>query len=244
MTTIVVDGLAFSGREQVASLLSRALGCPVVDSERLAELAAQDGHDPDVFMQRLEKPCSLWRRVSDFWELNLLYVARGTLSPHDFLPSSLLFWAYAPQGQDTLTDANKVLDKSSMKKLLCKLLTKETGQGHVVVVGCGAQGVLKDASNLVKIFLVASLKVRIMRAVHELGLVYEEAKRLVQKMDDGRRRFLRQVFGLLWNDPTNYDLVLDTGVVAYPEAAALTCKTALSRFDISVEELGLAQAGG
>ena len=63
MTTITIDGYAWSGREQVASLLAKALNSKLIDGNYLALSAERRGIDHDLFLNRLETDHSLTRRV-------------------------------------------------------------------------------------------------------------------------------------------------------------------------------------
>ena len=96
-------------------------------------------------------------------------------------------------------------------------------QGDVVILGRGAGVITADDPRAFRVHLVAPLEVRIARIATLNGLKgskgLEEARRRVLDSDYARHAFHTHLFGIDWNDPLNYELVLNTMELT-PEQAA------------------------
>ena len=83
MTTITIDGYAWSGREQVASLLAKALNSKLIDGNYLALAAERRGIDHDLFLKRLETDHTLIRRVGDFITRSMILTSLSSYYTHE-----------------------------------------------------------------------------------------------------------------------------------------------------------------
>lgn len=214
MAIIAVDGLSWSGRDEVARRLATALGWPLVGPEELADVADHLGVDGEEFLERVERPYGLRQRFADF------FTFAGLGNPG--MPNVLI--GVAAEAGSPLMDGlipYFPLTPSRMRAALHKVVTWVTGAGPTVLVGAGAQHVLRGTDDVLRVFLVASKDVRARFAMEALEVTLDEAIRRVEQADAGSRRFLRQVFGLKRHDPSDYDLVLDTGAVSAVSAASL-----------------------
>ncbi len=104
-----------------------------------------------------------------------------------------------------------------------KAVHELVGQGSVVILGRGAGVIMADDPRIFRINLIAQLETRIERIAVQFGLSgkkgLEEARRRVLDTDFARSAFHTHLFGVDWNDPLNYELVLNTGELT-PEQAA------------------------
>ena len=81
-----------------------------------------------------------------------------------------------------------------------------------VIVGRGADYILKDNVNLIRIFLYAPLKYRINKVKEMYNDTYDEAKRNVINSDKSRATYYEIITGQKWGDKNNYDLVLNCDI--------------------------------
>jgi cytidylate kinase len=93
------------------------------------------------------------------------------------------------------------------------------GRGDVVLVGRGAQVVLKDYPNVFKGRIVAPLEVRARRIKEQRKVSVEEAREFAQKHDTKRRALLNTVYHDDLRDWDLFNIVLNT-VSHTPEAGA------------------------
>lgn len=232
MSIIIVDGQAWSGREEVASLLARDLRCLLIGGEKLAKWAERRGIDHEEFLERLEQPYGFFRRLGDFIARGLTYSGTGTLGspePHTAYPFIPYLHADLEPGvvgiASPLPEGAWPLDIQQMRKLLPSLLLENIGPGHAVVALSGAQGALKEIPDVLKVFLVALPETRAMRASVELDIGLDEARKRVQQVDKARGRFAKQVFGLSWDDSSSHDLYLDTGTLTHGDVVGIILRT-------------------
>ena len=81
-----------------------------------------------------------------------------------------------------------------------------------MIVGRAADHVLKDAPNVVRIFIHAPLEYRIGRVMEVYGDTREQAERNIARSDKARAMYYKNISGLEWGDESNYELVLDSSV--------------------------------
>jgi cytidylate kinase len=92
-------------------------------------------------------------------------------------------------------------------------------RGNVVIVGRGAQIVLRNIPGVFKARIVAPRELRIKRVMDQKKVSMEEAATYVEKYDHQRQSLIRSIFNKDLRDLRLYDLIINT--VAYtPEGAA------------------------
>jgi len=144
------------------------------------------------------------------WDKNLLEriaeryrLDRAMLELVDETESS---WVYDVLG--TWMDC-KIVSHDRYVSYLTRVILAVTRQHHCVLVGRGAQFVLPPDKGLA-VRIIAPLEVRIERVMRQKGLSASQARRYVEETDRGRREFVRRFFHHDIDDPTLYDLVINT----------------------------------
>jgi cytidylate kinase len=102
-------------------------------------------------------------------------------------------------------------------------------RGRAVILGRGAPYILPAARSL-RVLVVAPREVRVARVAREEGLPAREAEERVAQRDAERQRFLRLDFGVEPDDPTLYDLVVNTATLGIEASAALVIDALRKRF--------------
>ena len=69
--------------------------------------------------------------------------------------------------------------------------------------------------------LVAPEAARLRSAIERLQIPAEEAPGVLAESDRNRERYHREYYGRDWNDPANYHMVLNTGLIGYRASADL-----------------------
>lgn len=82
---------------------------------------------------------------------------------------------------------------------------------NVVIVGRGGNFLVKDVPHAYSIHVRAPLEFRIERITRREGVDRETAGWLCEKTDNGRACFIQTIYGKRWDDPAEYDSVLDAG---------------------------------
>ena len=84
-------------------------------------------------------------------------------------------------------------------------------EGEVVILGRAGQVVLAGRPDAVHVRIIAPPEVRCRRIASQQGIPAAAARAQLQQSDRTRRAYVREAYGVNWNDPQLYDLVLNTG---------------------------------
>ncbi|MFZ0960193.1 MAG: cytidylate kinase family protein [Terriglobia bacterium] len=128
-------------------------------------------------------------------------------------------------------------------------LAEEVKDGKVVYHGNAGHLMLKGAAPVLRIRIIAPIEMRLAMVQERLKLTGDEALDYIRKMDEGRKRWTQFLYGVDWEDPALYDLVLNLEHMDIEEACEVIDALARTRkcFELTPEcraELGnLAVAG-
>lgn len=101
------------------------------------------------------------------------------------------------------------------------------GLGHTILVGRGANVITARLSNVFHVRLVSPLARRIRHISDYYNLSEAEAAKYVREQELARRRYLRRYFNVEIDDPTLYDVTLNTGRFGFSRAADVIGQLAL-----------------
>jgi hypothetical protein len=107
--------------------------------------------------------------------------------------------------------------------------------GKAIILGRGANFFLDPTFGL-RIRVVAPFEIRVARIAESEGLDREDAVRRVEQNDRDQRGFVKQSFGRDIDDPTGYDLMINTARMELEDAGELIA-TALQRMMLARGEL-------
>ncbi len=109
-------------------------------------------------------------------------------------------------------------------------------KGGVVLVGRGANLLLRMVPGVLRCRTVAPLEIRAQRLALSENLEMDQARQLATMVDQQRRAYLAHVFGSDWSSPLNYDLVLNMGRLSLEQAANTVLDLAThAEFEVSAE---------
>lgn len=83
------------------------------------------------------------------------------------------------------------------------------GTGFVVIGRCGNY-IFRNYPEVVSVFLHAEVKDRVSRTMMKQGLDRWSAGKLIDEVDDKRRRFYKFYTGRVWDQASDYDLCINT----------------------------------
>jgi cytidylate kinase len=95
------------------------------------------------------------------------------------------------------------------KQIYEKLRTLTSEDNFVMIGRCGNY-IYRNYPDVVSVFLHAEVKDRISRTMMKQGLDRWSAGRLMDDVDDKRRRFYKFYTGRVWDQASDYDLCLNT----------------------------------
>lgn len=93
----------------------------------------------------------------------------------------------------------------------CDIITKVANEGSCVIVGRCADYVLKDRSNVLKVFIHANIDFRAKRIVEVYGETDEKPLKRVKEKDKKRAAYYRYYTENDFGEIHNYDIALNSG---------------------------------
>jgi Cytidylate kinase-like family len=113
--------------------------------------------------------------------------------------------------------------QDSYVSLVTKVILLAAHEGNAVFVGRGATFILPRAFGL-SVRVIAPLAARIARLAEREGLDARTAGRRIEEIEDSRRHFVRRHFRRDVEEPSHYDLVLDSEALGVEGCADLLCR--------------------
>lgn len=106
-------------------------------------------------------------------------------------------------------------------KFQSEVIRKLAQSESCVIIGRCADYILEGTEGLLRIFIYADMEHRIER-ITRLGY-YDprDVEKNIRKMDKERREYYRYFAGRNWEDPQNYDLMINTGAVGVEKAVEI-----------------------
>jgi cytidylate kinase len=124
-------------------------------------------------------------------------------------------------------------------RLVQQVILALAASGRVVIMGRGAQVLLHGLPWILHVRTVAPRPVRVGRVAEDEALASGEAARRIRRRDHAVARYLRHFYGVDWEDPLLYHLILNTGALTEEEATRLVLQAA----PVETEPAGQARPG-
>ena len=197
---ICISKVTGSGGDEIGRLVSEELGFRYVDDEIIARAAEKGGVSPsDVADAGRRK--SLLHRVLDSLGSDLGAEASALSQP--------------PELRD-----------DSLQRLVVEVVEELAGQGNVVIAAHGASFVLAGMPGALRVHVTASLDVRSERMSASAGLDRKAAVKSIRDSDRSRADYLSRFYTIESEQPTHYDVVLNTDRLKITEAADFVARAA------------------
>ncbi|MBR1416077.1 MAG: cytidylate kinase-like family protein [Prevotella sp.] len=173
-----------SGGHDIGRMLAMDFNAKYYDREILNLAAKESGFSAEYFEQNDER--------------------------HGFLKS--LFHTRAPHISDNNFYQSN-FSQEALFKFQSDAIRKEAQRGSCVFVGRCADYVLRDFPNVVNVFVTASMKFRIESVVNKLGVLPEEARKIIESGERRRADYYNYYTGKKWGAAASYDLCIDSSVL-------------------------------
>lgn len=183
-----------SGGSIIANLLAKQLNIKVYDKE-LLKLASDDSGINE----------RLFAMVDEDTKKSILYKVSKRVYNGELIP---------PESNDFTSNDNLFNYQAKVLKELAK-------ENSYIVIGRGADYVLRDNKNVIKIFVHANNEECILREMKRLGMERKEAEEWINKTNIYRGIYYRYHTGQKWRDAENYDLILNTSRFSYDECVEI-----------------------
>lgn len=97
-------------------------------------------------------------------------------------------------------------------------------KGDIILIGRGAQIVLKDIPGILSVRIVAPMDTRIARMAEEKNISKDEAANFIRKYDHQRASMIRTIYDKDFRDWALYDLIINTTSFSAESAADIIAK--------------------
>jgi len=219
MAVITLSRQSGSEGDEIAQILCERLGYQYFDKKVMAQLGAQMGlaTDFDAGIDRHAAKSLLERWFGNYQ--NPFGDASG--------------WTFGAR-----SDAREGISVAHLVELMYAGYDK----GNVVVVGRGGQAALAGKPDVLHVRVVAPMELRIKRRQEGEGLTAEIARQKVHERDAGDVDWIKRYFDRDINDPTLYDLIINTAKIT-PAAAADLIINALAAMPAKAKQAATSQGG-
>ena len=101
-------------------------------------------------------------------------------------------------------------------------------QGKGVILGHGSQILLRDFDCALHVYVHSTGPSRLKYIMEQRGIGKDAAEKFIRKSDSRQKGFFQFAFRLDWNDPSLYDLIINTEKMGIDSAVALITEAAQS----------------
>lgn len=201
MRAITIARLYGSGGGEVARRIADRLGWRLVDHEVIVELAHQLGITEE--------------EAEDLDEHTEGFILRALNSMSLIYPSVVENISPSPP---------PATRERTYQNALRRIIELSVEEGNAVIVGRGAGSLLMNRRDVLRVYTVAPLEQRIAYVAHREGLDEQAARKRIQTKDNERRRYVQAQYHLQPDDPTLYDVTLNTAILSLDAVAELVCE--------------------
>ncbi len=204
---VCIAGPHGSNMHAIAAGVASQLGFTVVDEAIVTRAAGEAGVDPHV--------------VADV-EKRQTFMARLL----DALSSSSDATAHAFGGGVNVYSPADVPMTEELRGLIRAAIEETSSRGDVVIVAHAASYALADQPNVLRVLVTASEETLCSRLAERDGLSEEDATQVARESIASRADYLKRFYGVKDEQPTHYDLVVNTDRIATNDAVALIARAA------------------
>ena len=219
MPTITISRLTGSDNGEFARELARKLGYDFVDKDaiRAAALAAHaTEHEADAIdALQVEAPEQIVSLIKSIVKEEEAGVHKPHLSawfketyPFDIMPYYDTDYVRYTAEQLKPEPERRPLMRETIVAGYRQIISHLAERGGVVIVGRGAQAILKDVPWVLHLRLAASRRTRIANVAEMREISDDKAEEYMDRSDKWRARFISDNFGVDWNDPELYHMTI------------------------------------
>ncbi len=203
MATITISRQYGSGGRKVALRVRELLGYHYFDKSFITRFASEVGllsGEAADFSEEDYRVKGFFQRVLSFNPAEIIVSPASARSMH-----------LEPSRRDTA-------DSIELEKTLIRAAY---ARDNMVIVGRGAQVILRHQPHVLHVRVIAPPDIRLQRLQTSEGLSLAEAQREIEERDRASRVYLERFFGVQWDDPYLYHLTINTGLCDLEQAAHL-----------------------
>lgn len=121
--------------------------------------------------------------------------------------------------------------------LMQSMLLQWALKGNVVILGRGANFVLRSLPHVLTVRIVSKMEARVERIMKSEGLSEDQSRRRIEAKDHERKCFIQAIYGKDWADPSAYELLFDTALQPESQIASSLAGLLTERSSRNTEEV-------
>lgn len=218
---IAISGQPGSGARVIGQRVARALGCDYYDRLILEGVARRMKATVEAIEARQRRPTTWWDRLQRYLERAFV---QGALSgwaadPYYLPPSAIALMPLDEAELGPKTLAYEVDDREYAEALTAEA-RQIAEQGDSVIVHPAACAALTAGPEIFKVGVFAPAEARIRHLLTDRGLVsVHELHRELEERDRAHVALLKRAFQVHPDDPSLFDLTMNTGAMSIEDAA-------------------------
>lgn len=201
MPVVTIRGRLGSWAPEIGKATAANLHIDYVDREIIAEVSSRLNLQEQEIIAKECPPSGLRGRIAEA-------LARGYSAGDGIQGVGMPFWQMA-------------LDDGSYIEAMTSFIQELASNHAAVIYGRGGQFILKDHPRALNVSVVAPFEFRLKRVMQSLNLNEYRAKHEMNRFDNSAREFMKRFFNADMEDPTNYDLVINTKHFDLPNSVSL-----------------------
>ena len=223
MTIITVQGQIASGGEDLGPTIANRLGMDYIDRVILAKAGERVGATVEALEEKEQRVPSLGSRIGRLFQRALEHSAYSGTGGDPFFGlgmDALLTAPYQEESQEPVDQPHEV-DDDRFFQVISEVIRDLAKDGNAVILGRGANLILKDAPGSLHVGVVAPLAFRVERFMQREGVDQATAERLLADQEKARAAYFNRHFKVRYNDPTLYHLIVNPALMGMEAAADL-----------------------
>ncbi|MGM9682330.1 MAG: AAA family ATPase [Eubacteriales bacterium] len=189
-TVTIARGFGSGGRT-IGKILAQRLDVNYYDRDLIRLASEESGINIELFGKADEKV-----RAGLFRKYNRSYGER----------------IISPESTEFVSDDN-------LFNYQAKIIRDLSASQNCIIIGRCADYILRDVPHVLRLFICADKDTCVRNVVELYGLVPDNAEHEIEKIDRARAAYYKYYTGREWNDPTNYDLCINTTKTGFDGAA-------------------------
>lgn len=190
-----------SGGRTIGRKLAERLGVPFYDKSVIQQLKKKYNLTADEIERLKGQKHNWWAEFKRSMMMMPNFVAPQVLPDYSSMPDFLI------------TD--------EIFKAETEILKGIAADGSCVIAGRSGFYIFRDHPNHLSILIQASMDYRIKRVMEKQKISAEEAKAIIDKVDEGRENYVKKYTGSSRYDTRNYDLVINADEHAEDEVVEM-----------------------
>lgn len=221
MPVVTISGQIGTGAREVGRAAAQRMQLDYVDQEILVEAARALGVPMESVVSHDERTAGLGERFAGMFRRFLEQSAAAGAGDPMLGAGGLDYVLSRTYGEAAEGESPQEVSDERYVEALTGIIRDLAEHDNVLIIGRGSQVILKNWPGAIHVLLVSPLERRIESISERDGLSADDAAKRVGESDKGRHNFHHKFFKVHVDDPTLYNLAVNTARLSIEEAADL-----------------------